>query len=142
MPKYSEQYGRLTCDELNISSPVFFGDRSNILEKGAGQYSGSSLPGEGGTILIGAHDTTYFENLENVKKGQVFEFTTEYGIYEYEVTKTKIYDEDMYDEAYDLSADKEQLVLYTCYPFGELNGTKTQRMFVYLEKILGPDIEY
>lgn len=142
IPKYGEQYGRLTCDKLKISAPVFFGDRNNILEKGAGQYSGSFFPGEGGTILIGAHDTTYFENLENVKKGQVFEFTTEYGIYEYKVTKTKIYDEDAYDEAYDLSSDKEQLILYTCYPFGELNGTKTQRMFVYLEKILGPDIKY
>ena len=141
-PKYGDQYGEITCDKLQLKAPVYFGDRGNILKKGAGQYNGSFLPGEGETILIGAHDTTYFKKLENVKKGQTFEFTTEYGIYEYKVKDIKIVDEDKYDEAYDLSADKESLVLYTCYPFGKLKGTKEKRMFVYLDKVTGPDIQY
>ena len=141
-PKYGEQYGGLSCKELKISAPIFFGDRGNILQKGAGQYNGSFLPGEGGTILIGAHDTTYFKNLEKVKKGHKFEFYTEYGIYDYKVSDIKIYDEEDYHKAYDLGAKKEKLILYTCYPFGKLNGTKTQRMFVYLDKISGPDIRY
>lgn len=141
-PKYGDQYGEITCDKLQLKAPVYFGDRGNILKKGAGQYNGSFLPGEGETILIGAHDTTYFKKLENVKKGQIFEFTTEYGIYEYKVKDIKIVDEDKYDEAYDLSADKESLVLYTCYPFGKLKGTKKKRMFVYLDKVTGPDIQY
>lgn len=141
-PKYGDQYGEITCDKLQLKAPVYFGDRGNILKKGAGQYNGSFLPGEGETILIGAHDTTYFKKLENVKKGQIFEFTTEYGIYEYKVKDIKIVDEDKYDVAYDLSADKESLVLYTCYPFGKLKGTKEKRMFVYLDKVTGPDIQY
>lgn len=141
-PKYGDQYGEITCDKLQLKAPVYFGDRGNILKKGAGQYNGSFLPGEGGTILIGAHDTTYFKKLEKVKKGQTFEFTTEYGVYEYKVKDIKIVEEDKYDEAYDLSADKESLVLYTCYPFGKLKGTKEKRMFVYLDKVTGPDIKY
>ena len=141
-PKYGDQYGEITCDKLQLKAPVYFGDRGNILKKGAGQYNGSFLPGEGGTILIGAHDTTYFKKLEKVKKGQTFEFTTEYGVYEYKVKNIKIVDEDKYDEAYDLGADKESLVLYTCYPFGKLKGTKEKRMFVYLDKVTGPDIQY
>ena len=141
-PKYGDRYGEITCDRLGLKAPVYFGDRGNILKNGAGQYNGSFLPGEGGTILIGAHDTTYFKKLEKVKKGQSFEFTTEYGIYEYIVRDIKIIDEDKYDEAYDLSANKESLVLYTCYPFGKLKGTKEKRMFVYLDKVTGPDIQY
>ena len=141
-PKYGDQYGEITCDKLQLKAPVYFGDRGNILKKGAGQYNGSFLPGEGGTILIGAHDTTYFKKLEKVKKGQTFEFTTEYGVYEYKVKDIKIVEKDKYDEAYDLSADKESLVLYTCYPFGKLKGTKEKRMFVYLDKVTGPDIQY
>lgn len=141
-PKYGEQYGVLQCKRLNVDAPVYFGDRGNLLKKGAGNYIGSSIPGQGGTILIGAHDTTYFEGLENVKKGDKFTFTTGYGIYTYKVTDTEIYGEDDYDKAYDLNADKEQLVLYTCYPFGVLNGIKTERMFVYLDKVNGPDIVY
>ena len=139
-PKYSEQCGMLECNELNLSTTVFFGDRGNLLEKGAGLYSGSSLPGTGGTILVGAHDTTYFQGLEKVKKGNEFIFTTEYGIYRYKVTDTKIVAENEYDTAYDLTADEEQLVLYTCYPFGKFTGDKTDRMFVYLEKVSGPNL--
>lgn len=141
-PKHSEQYGELECKALSLNAPVFFGDRNAYLASGAGTYSGSGIPGQGKTILIGAHDTTYFEGLEKVKKGQVFTFTTSYGIYEYKVTDTKIYHQGEYDKAYDLNAEKEQLILYTCYPFGKLNGKKTDRMFVYLDKVKGPNIAY
>lgn len=141
-PKHSQQYGTLACKELKVDAPVFFGDRNSYLASGAGTYSGSAVPGQGKTILIGAHDTTYFEGLEKVKKGQIFTFTTSYGIYEYKVRETKIYHMDEYDKAYDLDGDKEQLVLYTCYPFGKLNGKKTDRMFVYLDKVKGPGIVY
>ena len=110
------------------------------MDKGAGSYIGGSIPGAGDTVLIGAHDTTYFKGLEQVKKGDVFVFTTEYGIYRYKVSKTAIFDKGKYDEAYNLQQNKEQLVLYTCYPFGVLNGDKSQRMFVYLDKTSGPDI--
>lgn len=141
-PKYGEQYGELKCDNLGVKASVFFGDRSSYLKSGAGTYSGSAIPGQGKTILLGAHDTTFFEGLKNVKKGQIFTFTTSYGVYEYKVRDTKIYHKDEYDNAYDLSDKKEQLILYTCYPFGKLNGDKLDRMFVYLDKVKGPSIEY
>lgn len=141
-PRYSEQYGQLKCQELNVDAPVFFGDRGEYLEKGAGTYSGSAIPGQGKTILIGAHDTTFFKGLEKVKKGQTFTFTTTYGVYEYKVRETKVYHDGDYEKGYDLKEHTEQLVLYTCYPFGKLNGKKTDRLFVYLDKIAGPAIEY
>ncbi len=140
-PKYGEQYGSLTCEALNINAPVYFGDRDELLQKGAGSYIGSSIPGAGSTILLGAHDTTYFKGLEKAKKGDEFIFTTEYGIYRYTVTNTVIADEEQYNQAYELNSENEQLILYTCYPFGTLNGAKTERMFVYLDKVSGPDIE-
>lgn len=141
-PKYSEQYGELICDSLGIKAPVFFGDRAAYLKSGAGTYSGSGIPGQGRTILIGAHDTTFFKGLENVKKGQVFRFSTTYGAYEYKVSGIKISHAGEYDDAYNLNEKKEQLVLYTCYPFGKLHGQKSDRMFVYLDKVKGPSIQY
>lgn len=141
-PKYGQQYGQLQCKNLKIDAPVFWGDRGSLLDSGAGSYVGGAIPGMGSTVLIGAHDTTYFVGLEKVKAGDVFTFTTEYGIYTYKVTSTKVFDEGAYDKAYNLNASKEQLVLYTCYPFGKLNGTKKQRMFVYLDKTNGPDINW
>lgn len=141
-PKYSEQYGQLECKELKVDAPVFFGDRASYLEAGAGTYSGSAIPGQKKTILIGAHDMTFFKGLEEAKKGQRFTFTTTYGVYEYQVRETKVYHDGDYEKGYDLGVKTEQLVLYTCYPFGKLNGKKTDRLFVYLDKIAGPEIEY
>lgn len=139
-PSYGERYGTLQCEKLSIDAPVYYGDRGNVLVQGAGTYIGSSLPGFDSTILIGAHDTTYFAGLETVAVDDEFVFTTEYGIYRYKVSNIKIFDENSYDDGYTLNADTEQLVLYTCYPFGTLNGTKTERMFVYLDKVNGPKV--
>ena len=55
------------------------------------------------------------------------------------ITDTKIgkaTDESNYDLA---QSEKEQLILYTCYPF-ELIGYKADRLFVYADKISGPTI--
>ncbi len=164
-PKFTEAYGVITCKDINLNAPLYMGDSDYVLSgnikrkvendyedefegkleeefKGAaGTYLGSSIPGDGKPILVGAHDTTYFAPLEKAKKGMVMYVTTTYARYIYKVTDIKIFDEGEYDKAYDLQADKETLILYTCYPFGKLNGDKSQRMFVYLDKTFGPSID-
>lgn len=164
-PKFTEPYGVIKCDKIKLNAPMYMGDSDYVLSgkvkdkvendyddefvsklddtfKGAaGTYLGSSIPGDGKTILVGAHDTTFFKPLEKVKKGMVMDVTTSYARYKYKVKEIRIYDADEVDEAYDLHSDKETLVLYTCYPFGKLNGNKTKRMFVYLDKTFGPSID-
>ncbi len=164
-PKSTEPYGEIKCKDIKLKAPLFMGDsdyvlsgriqdkvendiedefESKVKEKfdgGAGTYLGSSIPGDGKTILVGAHDTTYFKPLKDVKKGMVMNVNTSYARYKYKVKKIKIFDENKTDAAYDLQSDKETLILYTCYPFGKLNGDKDKRMFVYLEKTYGPSID-
>ncbi|MCR5703838.1 MAG: class D sortase [Eubacterium sp.] len=139
VPKFSEHYGEIACKEIELDAPVFFGDRPEQLAQGAGHYIGSGLPGFGKTILIGGHNTTYFKNLEKVKTGDEFKFTTIYGIYRYKVVDIQIIGKDFW-KAYNLAEEKEQLILYTCYPYGKLKGTKSQRMFVYLDLVSGPKV--
>ena len=164
-PKYTEPYGIIKCDRIKLKAPMYMGDSDYVLggrlkgkvendysddfetelgedfKGAAGTYLGSSIPGDGKTILMGAHDTTYFKPLEKVKKGMVMDVRTDYARYKYKVRDIRIYDKDELDEAYNLQAKKEQLVLYTCYPFGKLNGDKSKRMFVYLDKTFGPSID-
>ena len=164
-PKYTEPYGIIKCDKIKLKAPMYMGDSDYVLggrlkgkvendysddfetelgedfKGAAGTYLGSSIPGDGKTILMGAHDTTYFKPLEKVKKGMVMDVRTDYARYKYKVRDIRIYDKDELDEAYNLQAKKEQLVLYTCYPFGKLNGDKSKRMFVYLDKTFGPSID-
>ena len=101
--------------------------------------NGSFLPGFNRTSLIAGHSLPYFECLGDVNVGDIIKISTHYGDFEYKITDTKIgkaTDESNYDLA---QSEKEQLILYTCYPF-ELIGYKADRLFVYADKISGPTI--
>ena len=69
----------------------------------------------------------------------MFVVKTSYGVYQYSVSKTKVFKADDM-KAYDLEQDYEQLILYTCYPFRLLSGSRQQRLFVYADKISGPQL--
>ena len=106
---------------------------------GVGIYNGSFIPGYGKTILVAGHNNTYFNGLKYAKKGQIIKIRTNYGNYRYEITDTQIKDKND-RSAYDLSADHENLILYTCYPFDEL-GLTPNRFFVYAKPVSGPVID-
>ncbi|MCH5304011.1 MAG: class D sortase [Ruminococcus sp.] len=137
-PSINKQFGEIKIEGRDVYSKLFFGDGSVPLRNGVGVYAGSFIPGYGKTILIAGHNNTYFNGLKNVKKGDVVEINTSYGNYKYKITKTKIYNANS-KESYDLKADKENLILYTCYPFDQL-GLTEKRFFVYAKKISGPQI--
>lgn len=138
-PMYGNQFGELIIEDCDIESKLFFGDGEVALRNGVGVYNGSFIPGYGRTILVAGHNNTDFNGLKNAKEGQIVKIRTSYGNYEYKITKKAIarYDD---KSAYDLTADYENLVMYTCYPFDEL-GLTEHRYFVYAEYISGPKID-
>ncbi len=137
-PGINKQFGELSIKGRDVDAKLFFGDSSVPLRNGVGIYAGSFIPGYGRTILVAGHNNTYFNGLKNVRKGDIVKISTSYGNYKYKITGTKL-TTDKDKKAYDLSADKENLVLYTCYPFDSL-GLTNQRFFVYAEKESGPVI--
>lgn len=134
VPEPDEQYGTMNCDRISLSAPVYYGDNETVLANGVGQYTLGGLPGEGRPILMSAHDSTYFAPLEQIEAGDIVTIKTNYGEYNYLVNSTLIADE-ADTSAYDLTQDKEQLILYTCYPFGQLVGKRNERFFVYCDLI-------
>lgn len=141
-PYNGTKFGELVCDEIGLKAPVYNGDSNEILMNGAGKYLGSFLPGFGGTILIAGHDNLHFAELEKIQKDEIITFKTFYGIYEYKVTDIQVVEQNEQRTACHLDGEKEELVLYTCYPFYPTVYEKTQRYFVYAEKISGPEIEW
>lgn len=138
VPATGSRYGTIICDDIGLKAPLYYGDTDKILSRGAGQYTGSGLPGEGRIILVGAHDVGYFEVLENAKKGQEINVRTSYGDFVYRITDLRVEDVS-YISTRDLQkADGEKLVLYTCYPFGEVFDKSDRRYFVTAEKVSGP----
>ncbi len=138
-PKYGNQFGELSIDDCNITANLFFGDGEVALRNGVGVYSGSFIPGYGGTILVAGHNNTYFNGLKHAQPGQKVVIRTSYGNYEYEITDTAVKN---YNDrtAYDLEADTENLIMYTCYPFDEL-GLTPKRFFVYAKYVSGLQID-
>jgi sortase A len=137
-PGVDKQFGELSIKGRSVKAKLFFGDGTIPLRNGVGIYAGSFIPGYGKTILVAGHNNTYFNGLKNVKKDDVVTIKTSYGNYKYQVTGTKVVSADD-KSAYDLTSDKENLVMYTCYPFDEL-GLTEKRFFVYAKKISGPKI--
>lgn len=131
-PDLYTQYGTISCERIDLSAPLYYGDNNYSLQNGVGQYEGSGFPGEGRPILLGGHDKTFFEPLKNIAKGDVIIITTNHGQYKYQVTATKVAGK-WTSSAYDLRQKKEQLIMYTCYPIGQLIGNRDKRLFVYCD---------
>jgi sortase A len=135
-PIAGKQYGEISCDKVSLSVPLYYGDTYDILEKGAGQSALSYCPGQGGTILVGGHDTTYFAPLENMEKGMDVVVKTNYGTFTYKVNDIQT----ITGSDYSISSLKEQLVLYTCYPFGDILNERTQKIAYICDKTEGPEV--
>lgn len=139
-PSLGAQYGLLEIESLGICHNLYYGDSRDVLEHGVGQFAGSSFPGEGSTVLIAGHNNrNIFNTLGDIEIGAEVKITTSYGIYRYRVTETKLLKVAEAEKGYDLNADYENLVLYTCYPFSRL-GYYSHRFFVCCEFVSGPQI--
>ena len=134
-PLKGSQYGSIYCDRIGLSVPLYYGNDEYSLLMGAGQSRQSQLPGFGGQIIVSGHDTTFFAPLEYLVKGDIVKIMTDYGSYEYELVDILI-TEASDTTAYDLNLDREQLILYTCYPFGKLIGDRDTRIFFYCDPII------
>lgn len=139
LPEAGERLGRLSIAGTAVDCALYYGDADAQLELGAGLYTGAGLPGQGACVLVGGHTNTYFRDLEKVQPGDEIRLELDYGEYRYQVTGWKIARADD-ATAYDLDPEQEQLVLYTCYPFGALYETPL-RYFVFGQRISGPQLQ-
>lgn len=126
-PDTGENFAVLKIPSLKMELPIFHGDNEAQLSQGIGHYSGSTVPGEGGNIVLAGHRDTYFRELEYIKKGDEVIVSTSYGDYLYKVSDIRITTPD--DSTVCEPTDKEQLTMYTCYPFTYI-GSAPERYIV------------
>lgn len=131
-PNFGSKYARLKISSIDLDLPVYHGDTLKILRYGVGHYAGSYFPGENGTILMAAHNTSgFFKKLDKVNINDEIIIETDYGTFKYIVDKTDIVSEKDLD-AFEIKHNGEKLILYTCYPINRsVVGRKTKRYLVY-----------
>lgn len=126
-PDLGKKFATLKIPELSLEKPIIHGDGPKELKMGLGHYAGSTLPGEGGNVVISGHRDTAFRKLEDIKVGQSIFIETNWGNYEYKVKDINIVDKTAH-QVLD-PTDYEKLTLYTCYPFNYI-GSAPERFVV------------
>jgi len=140
-PHYGQHYAELRNRRIGLQAPVYYGDNYEILRVGVGHNISSLLPGFGGTMLLAGHNTSDFLPFQDIIIGDVVEFQTNYGHFEYEVVHMEVFHRDEAASHVDFGQTEiELLVMYTCYPF-DVIGRTPYRLFVFAEKISGPEID-
>ena len=143
-PYSGAQYARITCERIGLDAPVFWDDTDEILAYGVGQSALTFPPGFGRLLLLAGHNTTYFRCLEYIEPGDIIEYDTNYGLYEYEVTDVLIYNENDLESLLlqRINKDTEELIMYTCYPFYTISTRKTDRLTVFARPVSGIQVKW
>jgi sortase A len=124
-----EGIGRIKIDAIDLDAVFVEGTDTASLQKGPGHYSpsddpdtreqgdGSAFPGQGETVGIAGHRTTYlapFRRLDELEAGDELVLEMPYATFTYEVEKTEIVDPSEFEVV--RNVDYERLVLTACHP--------------------------
>lgn len=109
--------GRIDVPELGLSSVVLADNDLDVLRNGPGHFPTTRLPGEGGTVAIAGHRTTYsapFRDLDDLERGDEITLKMPYGTFTYAYEDTKIVEPDEISVIRDVG--HERVVLTACHP--------------------------
>jgi sortase A len=109
--------GRIDIPAIGVDSVMVQGDDTATLQKGPGHYPDTALPGQGKTIGVAGHRTTYlapFRHINEIEEGDEVVLEVPYGDFTYEVERTEVVEPTDVDIVEDV--DHERLVLTACHP--------------------------
>ena len=107
--------GQVEIPKLHLSAVVFQGTSDGILARGVGHLDASAFPGQAGNVVLAAHRDTFFRGLRNIRKGDLVQVTTPYGVRTYAVDSTGVVKPT--ETGVMASTATPTLTLITCYPF-------------------------
>lgn len=110
-------FGKITIPKIHLSMVVVQGINVPQLKLGPGHYQRTGIPGEGRTVGIAGHRTTYlapFRHIDALRPGDRITVTTPDGRFRYAVQNTRIVKPT--DSAVLRDVGYERLVLTACHP--------------------------
>ena len=116
-PGEGEAIGRIELSSLGRDYVMVEGTDPSTLRKGPGRYPETKLPGDGGTVAVAGHRTTYlapFRTINELDDGEEIVLEMPYGRFVYEVEDQRIVKPDARWVIRDVGY--ERLVLTACHP--------------------------
>jgi sortase A len=112
-----EAIGRIIVPAMGLNAVFIQGTDTGSLQKGPGHYPDTPFPGEGGTIGIAGHRTTYlapFRHIDSMHSGDRITLEMPYGTFTYRMQRSEIVDPS--DVQIVHKVGYERLVLTACHP--------------------------
>jgi sortase A len=109
--------GRIRIARIGLDSVFLQGTSTATLQRGAGHYPTTPLPGQPGTVAIAGHRTTYlapFRKINEIRDGDEITLTMPYAAFTYTVEKHEIVEPE--DVQIIDPVGYERLVLTACHP--------------------------
>jgi sortase A len=112
-------FGRLTIGRIGLSGVVVVQgtDRYGDLDKGPGHYANTAFPGEGSTVAIAGHRTTFgawFRHIDSIRDGDYITLQMPYATFHYRVQSHKVVSNT--DWSIIRPQGYDRLVLSACHP--------------------------
>ncbi len=89
-----EAIGRIEAPDMDgLNMAVVQGTDTSSLQKGPGHYPETPMPGDGGTVGIAGHRTTYlapFRHIDSMDPGDLITVKMPYAVFTYKVQKTEV----------------------------------------------------
>jgi len=127
-----DAYAEMIIPRIDLDMIVVQGTDTASLMKGPGHYPHTADPWDDtGRVAIAGHRTTYlhpFWNLDKMRPGDLIRLATEYGTYDYVVTKTELVSPSATQVAD--PTDRPTLILTTCNP----RFSAAQRLVVFADR--------
>ncbi|WP_420641741.1 sortase [Candidatus Leptofilum sp.] len=126
-----EQARIIEIPSIGVNAPIVAGVYDwEQLKRGVGHHTGSALPGQGGNMVLAAHNDIYgeiFRDLNKLSPGDEFTVSTGARSYTYVVTKIEIVEPTEVEVM--APTDHASATLISCYPY----RINTQRIVVFAD---------
>lgn len=126
--------GRIRIPSIGGDYVVVEGTDEADLQRGPGRYDYTALPGQGRTIAIAGHRTTYgapFRDIDEIAEGDSITLELPYGDFAYRVTGYEIVEPT--DVGIVDDTGEERLVLTACHPL--YSAAQRYAVFAELERV-------
>ena len=126
--------GRIQIASIGANYVLVQGTDSPSLQKGPGHYPDTAFPGQGRTIGIAGHRTTYlapFHDIDKIEPGDDVIIEMPYATFTYEVSSTDIVEPSAVEVVDDVGY--ERLVLTACHPL--YSAAQRYAVFARVENI-------